>query len=397
VVNYRIAKLKELTDQQVRFAPPARRLEQLSRAERLLAEIDSQKHYPYQFVCYRITEYRPEAHGDLVISGQDLEHDLYVLIKDLVKSLPAMPVEEVAEPVVTLEQVSKRLNVSVKTINRWREQGLVGARPILRNGKRQMGFVESMVDRFLAANPERVRRGGRFSHLSDGEREDILRRAKVFARRSDGNFTEITRRIARRLGRSPETVRYTIKNFDRDNPAQALFPKVDGPLDPETKEIIYSSYRRGISVDTLARKFGRTRNSMYRVLNESRAQHLLDQPLGWISHPSFDDPDLEAEILAPMPDLEAFEAKQREMKAPKDVPPELSALYETPLLNKDQEQHLFRQMNYLKYKAGKLRKALDPGRARIQDIEAIEELQEEANKVKDQLINANMRLVVSIA
>ena len=37
--NFKISALQELTDQQVRFAPPARRLEQMARAEKLLTEI----------------------------------------------------------------------------------------------------------------------------------------------------------------------------------------------------------------------------------------------------------------------------------------------------------------------------------------------------------------------
>jgi len=395
--TYKTQAIKELTDQQVRFAPPARRLEQLNRAERLLAEIDPNRQYPYQFICFRITEYRPDSHADLVIQGSDLRHDLYLVIKDLVKSMPAIPMEEVPEPVLTLEQVSKRLNVSTKTISRWREKGLVGARPILCNGKRQMGFVQSMVDRFLATNPNRVERGGRFSQMSDLEKEDILRRAKRLAHVGGGTLTEVSRRIARRLGRSPETIRYTIKNFDRSYPDLALFPNVAGPLDAGTKETIFSSYRRGIPVDTLARRFRRTRTSMYRVINEVRAQHLLERPLDYIYHASFDDPALEAEILGPMPDQEAYDAKRQEMKVPKDVPPELSSLYETPLLNKEQEQHLFRKMNYLKHKASQLRNVLDPARARIQDLKEIEDLQEESTRIKDTLINANMRLVVSIA
>src|SRR4029078_12461872 len=40
---------------------------------------------------------------------------------------------------------------------------------------------------------------------------------------------------------------------------------------------------------------------------------------------------------------------------------------------------------------------IDPARIRIQTLEEIESLQSEATKVKDQLINANMRLVVNIA
>src|SRR5687768_1814932 len=112
MASFRIQALKELTDQQVRFAPPARRMEQLARAEKLLAEVDAEKSYPYQFVCFRITEFRPTVYADLVISGRELIHDLYQVISELADSLPAVPVEEVAEPVMTLEEISKKLNVT---------------------------------------------------------------------------------------------------------------------------------------------------------------------------------------------------------------------------------------------------------------------------------------------
>src|SRR5262245_19317509 len=207
VTSFKHPALKQLTDQQVRFAPPLRRLEQMRRAERLLAEIDLDKQYPYQFVCYRITEYRPDSYPDLLISGPDLQHDLGQLISTLARSMPAVPVESVAEPVMTLEEISKRLNVSTKTINRWRRRGLIGL-PVLYNGRRQVGFLPSLVEPFLAANQERVDRGSRFSQLTDEEKEEILRCARRLSRVSGGTLTEVSRRIARRLGRSPETIRY---------------------------------------------------------------------------------------------------------------------------------------------------------------------------------------------
>jgi len=133
----------------------------------------------------------------------------------------------------------------------------------------------------------------------------------------------------------------------------------------------------------------------------------LEQPLDYIPHPSFDDPNNEAGILAPMPDSETYEDKRRSMRAPKDVPAELAPLYEMPLLSKEQEQHMFRQMNFLKFKAIKLRNEMrkdgdagneiDPARVRIQTLREIEDLQRQASSIKDQLINANMRLVVNIA
>jgi len=323
------------------------------------------------------------------------------LISELATSMPAVPVETMAEPVLTLEEFSRKLNVTPKTINRWRKRGLIGL-PVLYKGRKQVGFLPSLVDPFLTSNQARLDRSGRFSQLTPEEKDGILRRARRLARVTGGTLTEISRRIARRLGRSTEAVRYTIKNFDHQHPEQALFPALTGPFDPATKQIIYSSFRRGISVDTLARRFQRTRSSMYRVLNEIRAQRLLDQPLDYIYSPVFDDSAMADAIVAPMPDLDAYESQRRQMRIPKDAPPELASLYEVPLLNKEQEQHLFRKMNYLKHKAAQLRKRLvlptgSLARVRTHDLDQIDELLDQANAVKDHLINCNMRLVVSIA
>jgi RNA polymerase sigma factor (sigma-70 family) len=411
VTGFKQPALAQLTDQQVRFAPPARRLEQLARAEKLRSEIDPAKRYPYQFVCYRITEFRPESYPDLLIPGDELLDDLRLMIQALAvqtpsPAAPSVVNEDGTELFLTLDEISKRWNVSTKTIRRWSKLGLVG-RKVPFNGRHQLAFKQSVVERFLSVHRDRVERGMRFSQLSEEEREEILRRAQRLARMTGGTLTEISRRIARRLNRSAETIRYTIKNFDREHPDQALFPKLTGPLDEEMKQTIYTSYRRGIAVDTLAKRFQRTRTSMYRVINEVRAQRLLEQPLDYIPHESFEHPsrELEAEILGPMPDAEEYEAKRHQMKAPKDVAPEFASMYEVPLLNKEQEQHQFRKMNYLKYKAAKLRDRMrkgdgnevDPSRVRIQTLKEIEDLQAEANAVKDLLIEANMRLVMTHA
>ena len=105
MTGFKHAAVKELTDQQVRFAPPAKRREQQARAEKLLTEIDASKQYPYQYICFRVTEFRPESYADLLIDGADLQHDLRVMVAALA--------------IVTLEEISKRWNVSTKTIRRW--------------------------------------------------------------------------------------------------------------------------------------------------------------------------------------------------------------------------------------------------------------------------------------
>jgi RNA polymerase primary sigma factor len=401
--TYKNQALKELADQQVRFAPPPRRLEQLKRAEQLLTEIDPAKAYPYQFLCFRVTDFRSEANGGVVIPGEDVVHDLGLWINELAVSLPAIPIEDVAEPVLSTEEISKKLNVTTKTINRWRKRGLIGI-PVICNGHRQMGFLPSLVDPFLEANKIRFEKSRKFTLLSQDEKDDILRRARRFARLGLGSLSEVSRRIARRLGRSPETVRYTIKNFDREHPEQALYPDVTGPLDAEAKQVIYNSYRRGMDMDTLAKNFQRNRSSMYRVLSEIRAQRLMDQPIDYIHSPAFDDPVQAGAILADMPDAEAFEEARRKLRIPKDAVPELVSNYEMPLLTKDQEQHLFRKMNFLKHRAKvlldemKLPSGLiNVAKLRVEALDQIEAHLKESSKIKELLIRCNMRLVTSIA
>jgi CBS domain containing-hemolysin-like protein len=55
----------------------------------------------------------------------------------------------------------------------------------------------------------------------------------------------------------------------------AVFPDLTGPLDRPSKQMIFNSYRRGIAVNALAKRFRRTRTSIYRAINEMRARRML--------------------------------------------------------------------------------------------------------------------------
>jgi len=188
----------------------------------------------------------------------------------------------------------------------------------------------------------------------------------------------------------------TLKAYDRDHPDRAIFPSSVPSLDEDAKAQIYRRFRMGVSAEVLARQYGRTRSSVYRVINEMRARRILGTKLEFIDHSSFQQPDSGRLILGPMPEPADGKAPRRP-KAPKGLPPYLGSLYEVPLLDREQEMHLFRKMNYLKHQAHQLRLKVDPSRARTSDLDVIERLQEEALAVKNQIIRANLRLVVSIA
>ncbi len=392
--DYRNPALRQLRDQQVRFAPRDKKIQQVDAAEQFLAEIDPKRAYTYPYICYRITRFRSELYPDLKISGEDLAHDLRLFIEDLSDSAD-IPAKEAGEEVLTVEELSRHFRVSTKTISRWRQKGLVSRR-FLFHGRKRVGFLASSVARFVERNREKVVRGMHFSQLSEEERRAIIERARRLAL-AGACPSEVTKRLARVSGRSTETIRYTLKQHDREHPELAIFGERAGPLRDETKQKIYQQYRRGESVEILAKRFCRTKTSIYRIISEMRARRIMELPLEYIPNPEFERilaEKRESEVLGPTPPIEI---PLKKPKLPPGLPPYLASLYEVPLLSREQEVHLFRKMNYLKFKACKLRDQLDPARPRASLMEQIERLHDEAVAVKNEIISANLRLVVSIA
>src|SRR5919112_2013607 len=192
--HYRHPALKQLKEQQARFAPRERRLEQIDRAEQLLGEIDDGRRYPYEYLCYRITGFRPDGAPDLVLDGGDIRHDLRMFVEDLSATV-GQKAEHAAEPVLTVNAVSLRFRVSTRTVARWRRQGLVARRFII-EGRTKVGFLESSLSRFVADHRAQVDRGTRFRQLTDEERDEIVRRARRMAAVGQATLAEIARRIA---------------------------------------------------------------------------------------------------------------------------------------------------------------------------------------------------------
>ena len=389
--DYRIALIRELRDQQVRFAPRAKRSEQADRAEKLLSELEPSKEYPYDFLFFRVTSVRPDASGPRLIKGDDALHDLRLFVEDITDSMN-LRLEEAKEPVHTVEDLSKMFNVSTKTISRWRDQGLVSRR-FVSEGRKRVGFLHSSVERFVKLNRNRVQRGERFSQMTDSQRDDIIDRARRIAA-TGANLSEVARTVAEEVQRSVETIRYTIKNFDAKYPSMAVFPEQKEVLTEEDKRAMYQQHMRGVSTVVLAKRYKRARGSIVRLLNEQRAAKVFELALDFIPNADFEnDANIEL-IMAEMP--KPAEAT-RKVRAPSGLPPYLASLYEVPLLNREQEYHLFRKMNYLKFKACKLRDQLDRSAPLVSLMDQVEKLHEEAQVVKNKIVQANLRLVVSIA
>ena len=129
-----------------------------------------------------------------------------------------------------------------------------------------------------------------------------------------------------------------------------------------------------------------------------RARRIMELSLEHVPNQQFEawgrDKRAENEVLGPMP---KHSMPLGETPRPSGLAPYLASLYDVPLLTREQELHLFRKLNYLKYKVIELRGRLNPLRPRKKLMARIEDLWQEIVATRNQIISANLRLVVSIA
>jgi len=83
-------------------------------------------------------------------------------------------------------------------------------------------------------------------------------------------------------------------------------------------------------------------------------------------------------------------------KNSQNLPSHLARLCEAGVLSAEEEQTLFREMNFLKCKANSLRSQLDPDSPDEDGINKIESYLNAAQRIRSHLLRCNMRLVVSI-
>ena len=296
------------------------------------------------------------------------------------------------DEVLSIEDLAARFNVSTKTISRWRDHGLVAERHVV-GGRRRVGFLASAVEKFIRDNPMRIERGSRFSQLSQQEHDRIIAWARRLAT-AGACPADVHRRIASRLNRSVETIRYTIKRHDQDHPAEAIFPIADGRLRPESCERIYHHYQSGETVESIAKRYHRSKASIYRVIQSQRAEQIMLLPLDYIPNALFARKSAEKVVDQPYPGLD--ETAKR-VRRPSGLPAYLASLYEVPLLTREQEVWLFRRFNFLKHRASALRDTLDHDKPNARVMDQIERLYAEIVEIKNRIVRANLRLVVSIA
>jgi len=400
MATFRIGQLAELT-RQMNFTPSDQRARQVTGAEELLLQIDPAKAYPFDFILFRITGFHPkrvapdsipdEGFTGQLLTGLALQHDLGLLI-ELVSDSLEQCVELFSEPVLSLDEVCRRYNVSDKSIQRWRRRGLAGRRVIYPDGKKRLGFLASSLERFFAIHRDSLARAANFSEIGDDESDRILRAAHRLASRGCCG-DEIVERISSRLSRSPLNISHLLEQADK-----ALLTSAPQSFPAEEQAELARQFDAGAAPRDLARKLGRPRSTIYRAILAHRLGRLLSFKIKFTDDDLYHQPDAHGVIdaIAGAGEI-APESAAEERRLPRDLPPYFQALYRNPLLTSAQERAFFLKFNFHKFQFVTLRRKLQDQPVRWRSLRKLERFLNLATETKNRIVAANLRLVVSVA
>jgi RNA polymerase primary sigma factor len=121
---------------------------------------------------------------------------------------------------------------------------------------------------------------------------------------------------------------------------------------------------------------------------------LLEARIRFVGHADFDDPTARAEILAPMPGPVGRGKGTGRAQAREILPLSDADFQDSKFLTREQEVHLFRKMNFLKYQAAQVREAINPSRPRSADLDRVEQLLREAGAIRNRIIRSYLGLVI---
>lgn len=386
---------------QLKFTPENKRRKQFESAEKLLGIIEKDKQYPFEFVCFRITGFRPKGPvAEELTSGDELIDDLQIFTAKLSGQV-ARSVAEYKETVYGIEELAAKFEVSTKTISRWRKRGLRARKVIFADGKKRFGILQSVADDFVRANPDIVAGAKAFVRMTKEDKHAIIRRAKALRAKGGLSPYQVIEHVAEKTGRSHETVRSTILKYDKDHPDKQVFDGPGGVISSAAAAEMYKLYKQGCAVGELMKRFGRSRSSVYRIINRRRAKVLMAKKVDFIASDEFLEDEAEEGILGKEMKLPGRVLRKPveplESGAESLLPEYLQRLKDTAVLNREQELEFFRRYNYLKYQACINRAGLNTIRPRGKRLTTIENYLAEAERIKTIIIEANLRLVVSIA
>jgi hypothetical protein len=273
-------------------APESRKIENLLEAGgEFSTQLEHESSYPAEFIAWRLTGDREIDSGE-ALSGTVVLHELSVLVQRASALVPR-DVATLPGGGRDLHQVAADIGVSIRTLQRWREDGLLMRHMLFPDGKIRLGVSNQMLASFRERFPDRFYQAAAFSRMTSEESSALAERA--FTLIQNGNSpNQAARLLASQCDRSHEAIRQLIR---RQRGERGLVQGAGGLVDDRERRLVLAGVRRGLETSEIGSRIGRSVVSTRRILSEARAVVLRDLRPNWIHFSVFDEPDADQVLL----------------------------------------------------------------------------------------------------
>lgn len=264
--RFRIAAMEALWAQ-LQFAPPAAAQRMASRIRSFIDTVGPESLHSPAAVVREVVRFPVEqvpGDADAMFVGAALRADLAELFLRLSRRAPAR-----AADAMDLAEAARSCSVSVRTLRRWREQGLLLHWIRDGRGRLHVGVLRADLDAFIRANGERAARAARFTQTSVRERSSIRDAVKSLAGSGVSERRAIAA-VAARHGRAPGTVRSLVVPAMERSRAAARRARASTACAAR----VWRLWCRGVSAGAAARHLGVTGRMAQHALRGERIRRL---------------------------------------------------------------------------------------------------------------------------
>lgn len=229
----------------------------------------------------------------------------------------------------------------------------------------------------------------------NGEEVSIINRARELAEEG-GSLSKISTTISDEKRITATAVSELLLSYNRTHVDD--FIPFTQQLRAKTIGELYERYKDGQPLETICNLYPHvSRDKIIQICRSACLSEFLGQPTKYMYNEDLNDDSLQPDILGGEPPQSTEKSRR-----PKGIPSYLGELFDRPLLSFEQEQYLFRRMNFEYNEAAKLAHATmsldDGGDASLKHLygREVERSVRSAESIRNRILEANLRLVVSV-
>lgn len=283
-------------ERELRRRGPGSLVHAAERAAALIPDLDLNAEYPTEYLVFRVLGERTSLEGP-VLKGEETRALLCTLVERLTEHAGLDLDHALVRGSISQEELAARWNVSRKTLDRLRRQGLAAIRARHPKAHSVLRFPISWIERFEKAYPERLRKAGRFERIGPELEAKIVRRASRYQRVLGCSLNQAALRIAQRLGKSHEGIRQILQRHARggtraiaDSPRGAMIhapsPRTATiyadapPLREKERAVLARAWGLGVPMRTLTRRTRRSPAAIRRAIAMARYELVAEVAAG---------------------------------------------------------------------------------------------------------------------